>query len=252
MEKIITLDHNNIDTEHICCAIGNDKKNQGRAQIKKTWLKQTFSDGFKFKKFNLRGKVFIEYVPAENAWSPVEAPGYMFIHCFWVSGRYKGQGYGSKLLEECIRESKNKNGVVVISTSKKKPFIADKKFFLKKGFIVCDTAPPYFELLVKQFTDAPLPKFKENAKTGICDNKTGLTFHYSDQCPFNEDFVNEMADAGKNYKIPTKIIKIETKEQAQNISSPISIFSVFYNGNFLSSELMTQKKFDQLLQKTIT
>jgi len=29
--KIMTIDETNIDQEHICCAIGNDKANQSRA-----------------------------------------------------------------------------------------------------------------------------------------------------------------------------------------------------------------------------
>ncbi|MFB6364074.1 histidine phosphatase family protein [Paenibacillus elgii] len=29
-----------------------------------------------------KGKVFIEYLPAENAWVPIDAPHYMFINCF--------------------------------------------------------------------------------------------------------------------------------------------------------------------------
>lgn len=32
---IITLTNENIDSEHICCAIGNDKKSQKRAATKK-------------------------------------------------------------------------------------------------------------------------------------------------------------------------------------------------------------------------
>lgn len=33
--EIITIDKTNIDQEHICCVIGNDKANQSRALTKK-------------------------------------------------------------------------------------------------------------------------------------------------------------------------------------------------------------------------
>lgn len=33
--EIITVNNENIDTEHICCAIGNDAKNVKRAETKK-------------------------------------------------------------------------------------------------------------------------------------------------------------------------------------------------------------------------
>ncbi len=81
------------------------------------------------------GKVFIEYLPAEAAWAPVEAPGYLYIDCFWVSGKYKGKGYGDALLEECIADGKaqGKKGLVVLSTKKKMPFLSDPGYLKYKG-----------------------------------------------------------------------------------------------------------------------
>ncbi|EOQ95874.1 hypothetical protein LEP1GSC195_2245 [Leptospira wolbachii serovar Codice str. CDC] len=37
--KIISIDKDNIDTEHICCAIGNDLKNKARSESKKQWIR---------------------------------------------------------------------------------------------------------------------------------------------------------------------------------------------------------------------
>ena len=42
-----------------------------------------------------RGKCFIEYIPAENAWNPIIADGYMYINCLWVAGSFKGNGYST-------------------------------------------------------------------------------------------------------------------------------------------------------------
>ena len=70
--EIISLNPENIENEHICCAIGNDNTSQARALQKKEWLKEQFGNGFVFKKVNVRGKVFIEYVKAEYAWKPVD------------------------------------------------------------------------------------------------------------------------------------------------------------------------------------
>ncbi len=61
--KIISIDKNNIDEEHICCALGNDKENKERAQTKKDWMKERFGDGLAFKRLDDRGKIFIEYMP---------------------------------------------------------------------------------------------------------------------------------------------------------------------------------------------
>ncbi|MDY5727075.1 MAG: hypothetical protein SPK49_00470 [Erysipelotrichaceae bacterium] len=64
MEYIkVTMD--NIDQQHICCAISNN--NDIQVASKKNWLKQRFDDGLVFLKSVDRGKCFIEYIPAENA-----------------------------------------------------------------------------------------------------------------------------------------------------------------------------------------
>lgn len=64
---------------------------------------------------------------------------YIFI-VLWVSGKFKGHGYGKQLLEYVINDAKKegKQGVCVISSKKKKSYLADKKFFLKYGFEVVD------------------------------------------------------------------------------------------------------------------
>lgn len=251
---IITLSNENIDSEHICCALGNDKKNQKRAATKKSWLKERFPEGHTFKKFDLRGKVFIEYVPAEYAWFPIEAPGYNFIQCLWASGRYKGKGFGRRLLEECEKDSKNhgKNGLVAVTGLKILPFTVDRRFYLKKGFEICDDAPPYFIMLVKKFNEyAPTPHFTKKAKTVKIPGKEGLTFFYSDMCPFNADYVDVMIETAIKHGIKSEKIKVESLKQAKDLPTPFGIFSVFYNGKFLTHEVMAEKKFDKLL-KTIT
>lgn len=250
--EIIDLNLENIDTEHLLCAIGNDKKNKERAKVKKAWLKERFPEGHTFKKFNVRGKVFIEYVPAEYAWFPIEAPGYTFIQCFWASGRYKGQGLGAKLLEECEKDSKDKNGLVAITSNKKRPFMVDKKYYLKKGFEVCDTANPFFELVVKKYKKGALsPNFTEKAKLAKMPGKTGLTFLYSDLCPYTADWVDEMIEVAGKYDLPYEKIKIESLKQAKDLPAPWGIFSLFYNGDFLTYEVMADKKFDKLLSDVV-
>ena len=102
----IRLTPENIDKEHICCAISGDKDPQ--VVSKKQWLRERMDDGLVFLKADLRGKCFIEVIPAEKAWVPIDADGYMHINCFWVSGSCKGQGYSNDLLEQCSDDAKAK------------------------------------------------------------------------------------------------------------------------------------------------
>jgi ribosomal protein S18 acetylase RimI-like enzyme len=247
--EIIDVNIGNLTTENVCCGF-SDKKHQKGVQDKQDWLMARFVEGLKYKKLNTRCKVFIEYIPAEYAWAPIEAPEYVFIHCFWVSGRYKGQGWAKKLLQECEHDAQGKHGIAVISTKKKMPFTVDKKFFFKHGFESCDSVPPYFELLVKRFNqDAPLPTFRERARFAECPQKEGFMFMYSDQCPYLDHWVDQMIGFAANHNIPAQKLRITTRAEARNMPSAFPLFSMFYNGRFVTHEMMAEKKFDKLVTK---
>ncbi len=246
MDEIISIDSSNIEREDLCCAKSMDKKNAVGVILKKQWMLERFKEGMRFKKIQNSAKIFIEYIPAEYAWRPITAPGYMFIHCLWVSGSAQRKGYASLLLNECEKESKGMNGIAVVTS--KKPFLTDKKFFLKHGFEECDTAEPYFELLVKRFKkNAPLPKFNEKAKKGVTGNSKGIMVEYSNQCPFSNYYIHEMEKAAIKAKIAFKTKKIESAEDAQNSASPYGTFGVFYNGKFINHEIMSFGKFEKVI-----
>lgn len=252
--EIISINADNIDREHICCAIGNDKENKSRAETKKDWLKDRFEEGLIFKRFDQRGKIFIEYMPIERVWKPISGKNFTVINCLWVSGQFKGKGLSIQLLEECIKDTKaqNKDGLVVVSSSKTKPFLTDKKFFIKNGFQLVDTANPYFELLVLRFKEnVEMPKFTENAKTGICQNKNGFTFIYSNQCPFMEEYIGLLSEILKRKNINYEIIKLTSYKEAQEVGSPFGTLGIYYKGEFLTHELMPEKKFKKLVEETI-
>lgn len=245
---IISVNHNNIDTEHICCAI-TDKKGEYCVSSKKSWLKARYNDGLIFKKLNARGKVFIEYIPAENAWCPIIAEEYMFINCFWVSGKFKGQGYANMLLEECISDAKEqgKAGIVVLSSKTKIPFLSDPKYLKYKGFQVCDTATPYYELLVLSFHEkVEKPKFKECCKLGTIVQK-GIVLYYSNQCPHTEKYAPLIEEIANARGVDFTLIKYQTKEEAQNAPAPFTTYSFFYDGKLITNEVLSDKKFIKFL-----
>ncbi|KNY29454.1 N-acetyltransferase [Pseudobacteroides cellulosolvens] len=250
--NIISVDRNNIDKEHICCAI-SDKKGETCVSSKKVWMKSQFENGLVFKRLDARGKAFIEYIPAENAWCPIEAEGYIFINCFWVSGQFKGQGYANKLLEECTADAKaqNKKGLVILSSTKKMPFLSDPKYLKYKGFKVCDTAKPYYELLYLPFNgDAKEPKFKDCCKHASVNEK-GMVLYYTNQCPHTDKYAPLIAEIAKSKGQSIKLIKMESKEQAQNAPAPFTTYSFFYDGMFVTNEIFSESKFLKFLTTTI-
>ena len=125
----------------------------------------------------------------------------------------------------------------------------EKKFFQKQGFNICDTAEPYFELWYKPFNkQAPEPKFKSIAKNGICDQKDGLSVYYTDACPFTDYYVNvEMKKIAEKKGLKLYIKKLETRQQAQNHFVPHTIYSVFYNGKFITQHILNERLFDKFI-----
>jgi GNAT superfamily N-acetyltransferase len=255
MGNFISLDSTNLEKEHICCAI-SDKKCRESYELKKIWLKKEFENGYVFRRLDARAKVFIEYGAAEKAWVPVEAQDYLLINCLWVSGKYKKQGFAKELLEYAWKDVKHqgKKGLVTIVGKKKFHFMSEGKWFLRQGFKVCDETESGFKLFVKRVdkgkNDGSETLFPESVKRGDCEDNGGIVVYYSHRCPFAEYHVkNSLRLAAESMKVPLKIIHLKTMSQAQKCPSPATIFSLFYKGKFITTDLSVcmEKRFEKLL-----
>ncbi|MBE7044517.1 MAG: GNAT family N-acetyltransferase [Ruminococcaceae bacterium] len=247
--EYIKVTSENIENEHICCAISNN--NDIQVLSKKAWLKERFDDGLVFLKSMERGKCFIEYIPAENAWNPIVADGYMYIDCLWVAGSFKGNGYSTDLLNACIEDSKakGKKGLCILSSAKKRTFLADPKYLKYKGFSVCDEADNGIQLWCLPFVEkTTLPKFKECAKHPHVD-EMGYVLYYTNQCPFNAKYVPIITDIAKENSIKFKAIYLQSKEDAQNAPTPITTYALFLDGDYITNEQMNEKRFLKLIGK---
>ena len=241
--EYVRVTKENLDAEHICCAISSN--NDVQVASKKAWLSKRFADGLVFLKSAERGKCFIEYMPAENAWHPLEADGYMHINCLWVSGSLKGHGYSTDLLNECIRDAKaqGRKGLCILSSAKKKGFLADPKYLRYKGFQVADESDVGIQLWYLPFEiGADIPRFKDCAKHPQVAEQ-GFVIYYSDQCPYTYYWVPRLMKAAEEHQVPLKVIHIDSREAAQNAPSPVTNFALFRDGQFLSHEIQSEKKF---------
>ena len=247
--EYIKLTKENLEKEHICCAISNNKDAQ--VASKKKWLAERLDEGLVFLKSAERGKCFIEYIPAEHAWLPIEAEGFMHIDCFWVSGSLKGHGYANELLSACIEDSKAKGmrGLCVLSSQKKRPFLSDPGYLKHMGFAVADESDAGITLMHLPFSPGcPLPRFKECAKHPKI-SEAGFVLYYTSQCPFNAKYVPLIEAAAAENGVPFKAIHIESREQAQNAPAPCATYALFYNGNFITNEELSEKKFLKMAEE---
>jgi len=250
--RLVEVTAANVAEEHVCCAIGNDRENRERAAQKKAWLMERFPKGHRFIKADVRGKVFIEFSPAEESVFPVDAPGYAMIQCFWVSGRYKGHGFGRKLYDACesaCREA-GYRGIAAVVGSSKRPFMVDKGVLLHFGFEVRDRAGPWYELAAKSLdSGAGHARFWETARRGRLAGSEGLHFFYSPCCPFNRDFTRMMADKGRELGFKATVTELADRKSLEALPIPWGIFSAYLDGELLTAEVMTIPRFQALLEK---
>ena len=247
MNEYINLNLENIDKEHICCAIG-DPKHQNGVESKKEWIKNKLKDGHVFRKLDARGKIFIEYEPIETAWVPINGKNYEYIYCLWVAGSFKGKGIAKELLEYAINDSKEKgmSGICTLTSKKKKPFLGEKKFFEHYGFKVVDTVNDY-ELLALQFDDNEIPKFNDTARMMKIDNKE-FTIYYSPECPYVEYEIKELSEYANEKNIKINFIKIDSLEKAKGVPCIFNNWANFYKGEFISNTILNKNSFEKLLK----
>ena len=248
MNEYFNLNLENIDNEHLCCAIG-DPKHQDGVDKKKEWIKSKLKDGHVFRKLNARGKTFIEYEPIETAWTPINGKNYMYIYCLWVAGSFKGKGIGKELLEYAILDAKKKgmSGLCTITSTKKKPFIGDKTFFEHFGFKVIDKIDDY-ELLALSFDNNDVPKFNDNARKMMIEEEN-FTIYYSHECPYVEYEVHELSNYAKEHNINVDFIEIDSLEKAKNVPCVFNNWANFYHGKFISNTILNANALEKLLSK---
>lgn len=245
--EYIRVTAENLAREHICCAIS--KNDDVQVASKKAWLADRFADGLVFLKSVERGKCFIEYLPAEAAWVPIDADGYLYIDCLWVSGAFKGHGYSNDLLETCMEDGKKagKKGLCILSSAKKRPFLADPKYLSHKGFSVADEAENSIQLwFLPLVSGADKPAFKDCAKHPRISEK-GYVLYYTHQCPFNAKYVPLVERAALDRGIPFKAILLDSKEAARSAPTPVTTYALFFDGEFLTNEQMNEARFLKLI-----
>ena len=179
----------------------------------------------------------------------------MFIHCIFVGFKraYKGKGYGSLLVDECLEDAGkgNMHGVAVVT--RKGSFMVGKELFVKNGFEVVDHASPDFELLVKKFNEkAPSPKFKGDWGKRLSQYGKGLTIIRADQCPYSVKNVREISEtAEKIYNIKPNIIELKNCQEAQNSPCPFGTFCVVYDGKVVAETPISNTRFKNIMNKIL-
>ena len=248
-------DHEIIDTDAenigVCDFCGYKAGRTEGHRRKSEWLKNRYAEGLRFKVLRSRksGDVgMIEYADGRHAWRPVEADGYLVIHCLMVNSPHKGMGLGRLLLDSCLRDAKKSKcfGVAVVTSSDS--FMARSDFFLKAGFVSAESLPPY-ELLVKKLRKtAPNPRFIVQRRRLLKRHNKGLTILAADQCPMIPKCVKEIADAARSLGHETKVIPIETAKTSKELPTPYGVFCIILDGKVIAGRPVSARRFMNIMR----
>jgi hypothetical protein len=167
----------------------------------------------------------------------------------WVSGDYKGKGYGKALMEYCLADAKEKgkSGVCMLGAAKQKAWLSDQAFAKKFGFEVADTTDNGYELLARSF-DGTTPRFETHAKSQQIESKE-LTIYYDMQCPYicqNIEMVKQYCEAND---VPLSLIQVDTLQKAKQLPCVFNNWGVFYKGNFETVNLLDDAYLKRILKK---
>lgn len=235
--EFINLTTENLANEHLCCIIRSKKSHPG-VEAKRQWLSERLSEGHVFRKLDAKATVFIEYAPLETAWVPINGDNYLYLYCLWVTGSYKGKGYGKALMEYCLDDAKEKgkSGICMLGAKKQKSWLSNQAFAKKFGFEVVDTTDNGYELLALSL-DGTTPRFAPNVKTPGIESKE-LTIYYDLQCPYIHQNIEMIKQHCEESNVPVSFIQVDTLQKAKELPCVFNNWGVFYNGNFETVNLL--------------
>jgi hypothetical protein len=212
--KLVDVNPHNVSEIGIYCS--KDKKSSGF--IKKVeWFKNKLNEGLQIKiamDENDKQLGFIEFIPSELAWRPIEAKNYMFIQCIVLfSKKDRNKDLGSTLLNACEKEAGKNNKYGVCAMSSKGPWIANKTLFEKNNYSIVATKGR-FELMCKKFkSESQDPMFVDWTLNQA--KYKGWNLVYSDQCPWHDNSVIDLQQAAKEYGVNLKVAKLVSPKEAQ-------------------------------------
>lgn len=227
-----------------------DKKSPGYTS-KMDWFKSAINKGIKIRiatdKQN-KQLGFIEYLPSELAWRPIEATNYLFVQCIALMVKEARQnGIGSALLNYCEMDARKNNKSGVCAMSSNGVWMANRTLFEKNRYREVDKLGR-FELMSLTFDDKfPQPHFIDWTKqqTGY----KGWNLVYSDQCPWHQKSIADLVQAALDFGIEMKVTKLSTPLEARNAPSGFGTFSLLKDGKLLEDHYISRTRFENIVKQ---
>lgn len=233
------------------CGIGciTSPKHEGFG-AKVEWLERRFEEGLRFLLFRDGGGKplgFLEYVSGEYAWRPVDAAGWLFVHCLWVYPRgQKVGGLGGRLIQACLDEGRSAGVIGVAAMVSDGPWMAGRSVFERAGFDVVARADR-FELVAHRLREGPLPSFR-NVEDHRAEYE-GLHIVYTAQCPMLPKAVTDLSAVAAERGLDLEVTVLDTPAMAQSAPSHYGVFSLLWNGRLLADHYVSATRFKNILRE---
>lgn len=91
-----------------------------------------------------------------------------------------------------------------------------------------------------------MPRFAESVKTGKTE-EMGIVLYYTRQCPHTDKYVPVLKECAVKHGLNLTVHELTTTLEAQKAPTPFTTYTLFYNGEFITNEIMSEKRFEKFL-----
>lgn len=128
-------------------------------------------------------------------------------------------------------------------------WLARSRLLSKHGFEAVDRVEPSFALMVHRLKGTRTPRFTGRWSEKARGYGKGLTVIRSDQCPYNEDAVENLLAAAGEQGVPSRVVELNSARDIRARSpSPYGTFGVVLDGRLVSYHYLLRKDADSLLR----
>ncbi len=190
---------------------------------------------------------FAECIPAENAWRPVKAEGFLFIHCIMVQSKSdRSSGIGSALISACEEEAIKQNKIGLCVMTSEGTWMTGRELFEKNGYQKADSRDR-FDLMYKAFDESKKPVLKNWQEKAT--QYSGWHLFYADQCPWHINAVEAMDKTAKEEGVAMQMHELKTPGEAQHAPSGFGTFALIHNGEILEDHYISKTRFRTIIKK---
>lgn len=245
--RIIEVNAENHVQETLFCS--KNSKDPG-FKAKARWLANEQQHGLRLSilKHNERSIGFIEWIPAERAWRPVNAPGYLFVQCIMVAKKTDRQkGAATMLIDHVCQAAKKQEKIGVAVLCSKGSWMADEGVFLKNGFTQLEQNGRFELYSVSFIKNAPAPQLVNWSVISV--DYPEWTLLYANQCPWHIKAATALQECATEFGIDLFVHEVTDPKEAQTMPGGYGTFALLHKGEVLADHYISATRFKNILRE---